>query len=144
MKKIPLLLLTILFFSCYTETHKNRPSDKAAAGIVAESLFFAMERSDYNGLSDLFDHKFLEITPAEKIPEMLAQMKQEMGSLQSFELVFSRTKVSEGSVQSGEYYLEYECEFEKRKGKWTITMAKSEDGIIRILGYTLNLAPEKR
>jgi len=138
MKKTLILLLTFLFLSChYTEKFENREEDKVAAEKITSQVFAFVKKSDYDSAMNLFDKKFFEATPKAEMKNIFEVTETKLGKLKSTKLEQCTTVTSEGAIETGTYVLVYDCDFEKEKGKLNITLTKSEDHKIRVIGYRI-------
>lgn len=137
-KTIIYLFIIALFVNCnVNRTYNNRESDKAEAEVVTNKLFENLQNSDFENAGLLFADKFYEVTPKDKLFELLKASDEKLGKINKYEILSWRSTVTEGGVESGKYLFLYKLICEKNEGKLKITLHKNDKGIIEVVGYSL-------
>lgn len=137
-KSIIYLFIITLFINCnVNRTYNNRESDKVEAEVVINKLFENLQNSDFENASLLFADKFYEVTPKDKLFEILKVTDEKLGKQIKYELLDWSSTVTEGGIESGKYLFLYKLTCEKNEGKLKITLHKNEKGEIEVVGYSL-------
>ena len=137
-KTFLILLMPILLISCHlSNKHINRESDKQDAEKITAELFEFLKQSDFDNASDLFSDRFFEVTTKAELLVIFEGTSKKLGTLNKTELTDWNTTISEGAIDAGIYNLLYNADFEIDKAAINISLEKSENGNIKIIGYTI-------
>ncbi len=113
---------------------------KAEAEHIVERYYKLIGEGNINAVLSLYSNRFFENTPEEKWTNMLTNVREKLGALETFHLVSWHVKDAASSEIIGTYVsLLYEVQYSKYKATEEFTMVrpagKSE---FKIIGHTIN------
>ncbi len=120
MKKLTLVLVTLLLFSC----NKDYTKSLVSAESVVNSYYEALKAKDYNNASLYFSDDFLKKTSKDKLVNLLQNITANYGSLISAKKTNESITFDDNKMQ---IHFEYEVEYETITTKQNISILKKVD-----------------
>ncbi|MBC8082129.1 MAG: hypothetical protein H7Z21_02855 [Hymenobacter sp.] len=134
------LLLALTLTSChFNSARTNREEDKQMAEEFMLDYFSNQQMGKTKANLRLYSKQFWEVTPREKMEQLLRKRDQLLGQLKSTEVGEWQTVVVSGSDPSSKYQLRYKNKYEEGNAVETFTMQREgPNDSIRIMSYNIS------